>query len=55
MKGWLVLFLQSVGVLFVGIALCNVLDVLIRCMFNGFELFLSQVSTFRICYILSAR
>ena len=39
----LVLFLQFVGVLFAGFCLCNICDIAISCIFNGFDLFLTRV------------
>ena len=41
--GLLSLFLQFLAVLFVGFCVCNVLGIVIRCMFNGFDNFLLKI------------
>ncbi len=41
--GLLSLFLQFLVVLFMGFCICNVLGIVIRCIFNGFDDFLLRI------------
>ena len=41
--GLLSLFLQFLVVLFMGFCICNVLNIVIRCIFNGFDDFLLKI------------
>ena len=44
MKEWLILFLKSALIIFVGFILCNICAVTIDCLFDGFDYFLKRLS-----------
>ena len=43
MKEWLILFLKSALIIFVGFILCNICTVTIDCFFDGFDCFLKRI------------
>ena len=44
MKSWFLLFLQTFAIVFAGFVLCNISAVAINDIFDGFGLFLEQLS-----------
>ena len=41
--GLFVLFLEFLGIIFIGFCLCNIMAVTINCIFDGFDSFLERI------------